>query len=296
VAQALLRRTLFLIASSTALVAAAARAEASGPCASMPTTVRVAASDTRRSDRDTLKIASLNMAAQPRIRDALVLWTTDRQFDVVLLQEVGDRSMDGGAFVAEVGDRLGYHVAYAPANLFGDTETQGLAILSRHPLSDVRVIPLEYHRLRFKSRCRIGLAVTVATPTGPVRVVNVHLDTRINSKERLAQLEPLVRALALADGPRIIGGDFNTMDIRWWRTMWPFPLVEHQAAAVRTHLKEHGFQTPFPDGQPTLKFLGLPIQLDWLYLKELDALDWSVDDVPFSDHRGVWTRVRLRPR
>ena len=30
-------------------------------------------------------------------------------------------------------------------------------------------------------------------------------------------------------------------------------------------------------------------------LKRLAALDWSVDDVPFSDHRGIWTRVALGP-
>jgi hypothetical protein len=36
----------------------------------------------------------------------------------------------------------------------------------------------------------------------------------------------------------------------------------------------------------------LPIRLDWLYLKRLEAVDWSVDDVPLSDHRGVWARVK----
>ena len=32
-------------------------------------------------------------------------------------------------------------------------------------------------------------------------------------------------------------------------------------------------------------------RLDWLYLKQLTALDYGVDTVPLTDHRGVWTRM-----
>jgi endonuclease/exonuclease/phosphatase family metal-dependent hydrolase len=269
-----------------------ARADTAGPCVAMPVVHRPAALDGGRPGASTFAIGSLNMAAQPRIRDALATWAQQRRFDVLLLQEVGDESMDGGTFALELGERLGYHVAYAPANLFGDTETQGLSILSRDPLTEIHVQPLEYHRLRFKSRCRIALAATVATRAGPVRIVNVHLDSRINSKERLAQLAPVVDALERSTDPQIIGGDFNTTDVHWWRTMWPIPNGENQSAAVRTRMGENGFQTPFGGGRPTFKLLGLPVRLDWLYFKGLEALDWNVDDVPLSDHRGVWARVK----
>jgi endonuclease/exonuclease/phosphatase family metal-dependent hydrolase len=270
----------------------AARVEASTPCAAVRVTHHPADTDGERPARESLTIGSLNMAGQPRIADTLVKWVRDRAFDVVLLQEVGGSSLDGADFVVALGDRLGYHAAYAPADLFGDTETQGLAILSRDPLSNVRTYALEYHKLRFKSRCRIAMAATVMTGAGPIELVNVHLDTRINSKDRLAQIAPILDALDGLEGPQIFGGDFNTMNIRWFRTMWPFPFVEHQADAVRTRLGENGFQT-FKGGRPTLKLLGLPIRLDWIYLKRLDAVDWSVDEVPLTDHRGVWTRVKL---
>jgi endonuclease/exonuclease/phosphatase family metal-dependent hydrolase len=232
------------------------------------------------------------MAGQPRIEDALASWVRRRESDVVLLQEVGGHGVDGATFVASLGQRLGYHSTYAPADRFGDEETQGLAILSRGPIDDVRILPLEHHHLRFKSRCRIAQVATVQTEAGRVRVVNVHLDTRINSKDRVAQIAPVIDMLDAIDGPQILGGDFNTMDVGWVNTMWPFPYFQHQVAAVRTRLAESAFHTPFTGGRATFKFLGLPIRLDWLYLKRLEAVDWSVDDVPLSDHRGVWARVK----
>ena len=154
----------------------------------------------------------------------------------MLLQEVGGHGVDGATFVASLGHQLGYHFAYAPADRFGDEETQGLAIMSRGPIDDVRILPLDHHHLRFKSRCRIAQAATVQTEAGRVRVVNVHLDTRINSKDRVAQLAPVIDMLDAIDGPQILGGDFNTMDVGWVQTMWPFPYFQHQVAAVRTRL------------------------------------------------------------
>jgi hypothetical protein len=47
-------------------------------------------------------------------------------------------------------------------------------------------------------------------------------------------------------------------------------------------------------GSPaTFKFFHLPLRLDWLYLKQLTPLDWNVDTIPLTDHRGVWARVSL---
>jgi endonuclease/exonuclease/phosphatase family metal-dependent hydrolase len=233
----------------------------------------------------------LNLAAQPQIADALTAWTESRTIDILLLQEVGDGSFDGAAFVSALSARLGFHSVYAAANVMGDGHTQGLAIVSRYPLDDVRVLPLTYHHLRFKSRCRIALAGTAASTSGPVHVVNVHLDTRINSKERVAQLAPVLDALDGDATPQLIGGDFNTLNIFWIRTMWPLVYLQKQTVAVAERLAVGGFHTPFKGTPATFKFLHLPLRLDWLYLKRLTPLDWSVDTIPLTDHRGVWTRV-----
>jgi endonuclease/exonuclease/phosphatase family metal-dependent hydrolase len=269
-----------------------ARAEAPSPCAPLPVARRDVGVPADQQAR-AFTIASLNLAGQAEIGDALQAWAERRAIDILLLQEVGHSSRDGEAFVAALSDRLRFHSVYAPANAVGEARTQGLAIVSRYPLDNVRVLPLTYHHLRFKSRCRIALAVTVAMTDGPVHLVNVHLDTRINSKDRIAQLEPVVGALDGVDTPQLIGGDFNTMNIWWFRTMWPFLFLQRQTEAVGAWLGAGGFRTPFKGTPPTFNFPLLPFRLDWLYLKRLQPLEWNVDTIPLTDHRGVWARVSL---
>jgi endonuclease/exonuclease/phosphatase family metal-dependent hydrolase len=281
----------FLAAFVSIVVVPAARAEAPQRCVSRPVMHGGIDATAHPPVINAVTVASLNIAGQARIADALATWAHDRSVDVLLLQEVGHASGDGGTFVAALSARLGAGFTYAPADRVGNGHTQGLAIVSRYPLRDVRVDRLDYFRLRFRSRCRIALAATVETPAGPLRVVNVHLDTRINSRNRVAQLAPALDALRIVDGPRIIGGDFNTINIGWFRTMWPLPYVQRQSAAVRALLSSAGFHTPFTGSPPTFRVLGLPLRLDWLYVTDLEALDWGVDRVRFTDHRGVWVRV-----
>ncbi len=244
-----------------------------------------------RSFDSSLTIASLNMAGKMDIADAVASWINERAIDVLFLQEVGQEHGDGAAFMATLRERLRLPYAYAPSTPFESGHVQGLAIVSRFPLTDVNVQQLEYNHLRFRSRCRIALGATISTPDGPIRVANVHLDTRINSDRRIEQLSPAVEALDVFDGPQIIGGDFNTLNIKWFDSMWPIPFGEHQGRAVREELEKAGFGTPFGDTRPTFKFMGLPLKLDWLYLRRLDPREVGVDDVPLSDHRGIWTRA-----
>lgn len=286
------KSVLFLAASLYILFVTPTPVPASTPCAPMKVTQGSLATHADQPQKESLTVASLNMAGEARMGDVLAEWTHDRLLDVLLLQEVGHVSIDGERFVAALSERLGFHFVYAAADLLGDASTQGLAILSRYPLDDARVQPLNYHHLRFKSRCRIALSATLHTTDGPVRLVNVHLDTRINTKDRVAQLAPVLDGLSAVDGPQIIGGDFNTMDIRWFRTMWPLLYFQRQSSAVRGLLGSVGFHTPFTGGPATFRSFGIPFKLDWLYLKHLTPLDWSVDSVRFTDHRGVWARVR----
>ena len=273
-----------------ALPAPAVRAGTAVPCEPIPVTRHDAGAPVDVRSARAITIASLNVAGQPEIGDAITDWAESRAIDILLLQEVGHDSFDGAVFIAALSERLRFHSVYAPANVMGDN-TQGLAIVSRYPLGDVHVLPLAYHHLRFKSRCRIALAATAALADGPVRVVNVHLDTRINSKERVEQLSPVLDALDDHDAPQLIGGDFNTMNVFWFRTMWPLLYLQKQTVAVAERLAASGFHTPFRGTRATFKFLHLPLRLDWLYVKRLKPIDWNVDTIPLTDHRGVWARV-----
>jgi hypothetical protein len=144
------------------------QAETATPCVPVRVERRVASAVVDRPSR-VLTIGSLNLAAKPNIGDALAEWTHARQIDVLLLQEVGHSTLDGAAFVEALSERVGFHAAYAPANRMGSMHTQGLAIVSRYPLDTVRVLPLTYHRLRFRSRCRIAV---MATPRSTTRCSN----------------------------------------------------------------------------------------------------------------------------
>jgi endonuclease/exonuclease/phosphatase family metal-dependent hydrolase len=242
-------------------------------------------------------VASVNMAGEVRVGEILEAWKLADSVghaDILLLQEVRQSNGNGEAVTEALSRRLGLSVAYAPADLLENGHTQGLAILSRYPLKQVRVIPLEYFRLRFRSRCRIALIATVETAAGFVRLVNVHLDTRINSRDRIAQLGPVFEEVKGFDGPQIIGGDFNTMNVFWFRTMWPLPRLQQQSKAVRDAFALRGFHTPLTATPATFRFLGLPLRLDWLYVKNLEPLVWGVDRIRFSDHRGVWVQMNLK--
>lgn len=288
-------RRFSLVASLCLVLAGASRLEAANSCVSGLFTQSASRPAAPQSARDTFTIASLNIAGERRIADVLTAWTQNRAVDVLLLQEVGHRAKDGELFASALAERLGYHVAYALAHHLEDEATQGLAIVSRYPLDQVRVVPLKYHQLRFRSRCRIALGAKAATTAGPVHLVNVHLDVRINSHDRVEQLAPVIDGLEGTNGAQVIGGDLNTMDVRWLRSTWPFPFLQRQAEAVRALFTSNGFDSPFTSTPSTFRVLGFPLKLDWLYLKRLQPLDWNVDDVQFSDHRGIWAHVRSNP-
>ena len=246
----------------------------------------LAALDARR-----LSAVSLNLAKEsdsntvvkvirqsPQLRDA----------DLYLFQEVGGRKRRQSV-AEEIARKLGHHAYFdtSRANVYH----QGLAIVSRYPITDRCSIPLKPCNLLFNSRHRFALGATVRTLWGDVRVWNVHLDTRINAKERIQQLQPVVEEAGRHGGPQVIGGDFNTNNMYWIGRVLPLPFGSRHSSEVRRHMKLHGFETPLRDGLNT--FTPLRRHLDWLFLRGMNALEAAVVPVVFSDHNAVWVRAEL---
>jgi endonuclease/exonuclease/phosphatase family metal-dependent hydrolase len=242
------------------------------------------------SDR-TFSMVSLNMAKETdpdKVVDAIRDAPRLRDADVYLLQEVCHTA--GKPSVAdEAAHMLGYSVAFAAAA--PGVYNQGLAIVSRYPITNIEIKNLKTCDLRFRSRHRFAIAATVRTPWRDLRVWNVHLDTRINSRERLDQLKPVIDDAARYTGPRLIGGDFNTNDMYWLGNVVPVPFGPAHSAAIRRAMQEHGFETPFPNGLDT--FPRFRRHLDWIFLSELKSLAASMEPAPFSDHNAIWVRVRM---
>ncbi len=238
-----------------------------------------------------LAVVSLNTAKEAdagRIINDLEAAPRLREADVLLMQEVANR--EGAPSASEqVARQLGLRATFAPAA--PGVYDQGLAILSRYPLSDIKIQRLKACDLRFRCRSRFALSATVDTPWAKVRVWNAHLDTRINAAERLQQIEPVIADAARYSGPRLIGGDFNTNDFRWLGNVVPIPGGPNHGRMIRHAMEASGFKTPFADNLTT--FPALHRHLDWIFVRGLRAVASSVEPVPFSDHHAIWTRVAL---
>jgi endonuclease/exonuclease/phosphatase family metal-dependent hydrolase len=240
-----------------------------------------------------LSVVTLNMARETNLDKILADFRTNpavEQADVWLLQEV--IHPDGGAksVAHDLAKMLGMHVTSSPA--YAGISCDGLAILSRYPLSDIHVRRLKSFDLRFRTRSRQALAATVQAPFGAVRVYNAHLDTRINARDRVEQLRPVIEDAAGFTGPRLIGGDFNTSNFRWIYNVLPLPMGSFHGRAVYNAMSAQGFNTPFRNIGATFDHLGF--QLDWIYVRDLDTRNPKVVPLRFSDHHALIVQVQPR--
>jgi endonuclease/exonuclease/phosphatase family metal-dependent hydrolase len=240
----------------------------------------------------TFSVASINIAKVTEVETMareIEASSALRSADVILLQEVvkpASNQLSTGELLAK---RLSRQAAFASPD--GADTHSGLSLLSRKAFSDVKVTQLRNVNLIFRTRKRIALAATFDTPYGPVRIVNTHLDTRINPKERLEQLGPALADAADFAGPAIIGGDFNTNDMQWVSHVVPVPFPGWQASAVRKLMQEKGFSTPFELRRAT--FDHLRMQLDWLFTNKLRCVRSAIQPLDFSDHHAIWAEFQL---
>src|SRR5262245_21800254 len=183
-----------------------------------------------------LKVVSLNMDAERDVNR--VMRDFDRvpevrNADLFLLQEVAG-SADGSSSVAQdLAERIGMRFLFEPADPISKGLMKGLAIISRYAFHDSQILPLRRYRLHFKSRVRMAMAVTLDGPAGAIRVINVHLDSRINKEQRIEQLRPVLNLADAAKLPSLIGGDFNTAKIFWIRHTIPVFRAQDQVEGVR---------------------------------------------------------------
>lgn len=215
------------------------------------------------------------------------------QADAFILQELPYSEGDCLQVLTILAHKLGGLKFVSASESMVGCVARSLAILSRHPLTDTQVFRLPRFDRVFNPRSRIALVATVHIPFGAVRLFNLHLDTRINSRERLEQLRPLLEAASAFQGPSIIGGDFNTADVFWVGHILPLPFADRQGDSIRAAMETYGFQTPFLSVTSTTN---LPrVKLDWMYVRDLQVVSWGVHRIGFSDHRGLSVQVAWFP-
>lgn len=237
---------------------------------------------------ESLTVVSLNMAKETRL-DRILEGVRRAKFfeaaDVWLLQEARPN-------VAEMAGALGMHYIYASADQFGDGSVSGLAMLSRYPFERSNRTDLPRFNLRFNTRCRIALSAIIRRPAGEIRLVNVHLDTRITQQQRLRQVGSVLEEDISSAQRLIVGGDFNTANVRWMWNVFPVPYVQSHTRAVRDMFVDRGFESPLDGAGTTFRLLGFPLHLDWIFPKHLTSVAAGTENITFSDHKAVWVMLK----
>jgi endonuclease/exonuclease/phosphatase family metal-dependent hydrolase len=212
---------------------------------------------------------------------------------IFLLQEIESYPSEEASRTRKLAEALEMNYAYAPARHIEDSDgTHGLAILSRYPLRDVEILPLPVFDLGYRTRRRIAVAATVDVPGRPLRVYNLHLDTRINTQDRLTQLGPVLEAATSHQvTDTVIGGDFNTNPLRWLFHRVPV-FRSNQAGAVDKLMRENGFSTPLTKSGVTMNRKLFKARVDTIYTRGLEERSAGVArEVQSSDHFPVWVEV-----
>lgn len=240
-----------------------------------------------------LRVVTFNIHMEPGAKIARALRTDPalRAADVIFLEEVerDERGPDPCSAACALGRELGYHVVYAPGHAVAKG-SHGVAILSRAPITSAEVIELPYFDVHVNSGRRVALAATVDVGDTPVTLYAVHLDNRLNVRDRRAQLIPVLIHAARQDTPIIMGGDFNTSHFTWLFHLIPIPTTT-QDNRLEELMRAHGFDTPVTESGPTHVALGM--RLDAIYTRGFTTTTFGVADAQqVSDHLALWAQLR----
>jgi len=170
-----------------------------------------------------MRVLVLNMHAGMDVNgqsnlDSVAALVRDVRADLVLLQEVDSvvRRSGGVDQPAELARRTGLHAVFGSSLNFQGGE-YGIAVLSRWPVAAHAVVHLPVAPPQERSggsmEPRTALHVQVTTPSGPLYVLNTHLDPSGDDHWRRQEADSVLayaRRLAAAGATVLVGGDFNS--------------------------------------------------------------------------------------
>lgn len=247
----------------------------------------------------TLRIVTWNVAKGADVDGLAAAFRDDPALaaaDAILLQEIEAHPGEGGPRALRLAAALGMGVAYAPERL-QDDGTHGPAILARWPIAQVQVMELPYAALAVSQVPRRALAVDLQVGATRLRIIDMHLDTRLNATERILQLRP---AVLDAPMPTVAGGDLNTNPYLWGDGAVPdvpaSTVVDtDQAPVIDDYMRHVGYAAPTAGLGPTVTFAGvIEARLDSLYTLGVTATPGAVERaLALSDHWPVWIDVAL---
>jgi len=209
--------------------------------------------------------------------------------DIVLMQEVdvGTRRSGGVDQPAELARRTGFVSSFG-RTIDYDGGRFGIAVLSRWPIVDARMIPLDGRAPAAdngRHEPRGALRVVVATPQGRITVFDTHLDAFGGDAWREQEADSLVQLVVRARNAGetiIVGGDFNST-----------PESAAQQTLRNAGLRDawtvcgSGDGHTFPASTPAKR-------IDFLFLTGATSCSSArVPDTQLSDHRPLLVDVAL---
>jgi endonuclease/exonuclease/phosphatase family metal-dependent hydrolase len=205
---------------------------------------------------------------------------------VFLFQEEESYPGEGRSRAAQLAEllRLGY--VYVPARIKG-TGTHGLAVMSAFPVDAIEKMDLP---LADNGVQRIAVSADVRVGERTLHIIDLHLETRLNPRDRIAQLHPAV--IDAADAV-LVAGDFNTSWMTWAGSVPVLAAERDQAPIVDSYMTSLGFDLPSAQSGPTEHAYGLEFRLDSIYTRGLDAVFGGVVRTGPSDHWPMFIDVRL---
>ena len=245
--------------------------------------------------------------------------------DVVCLQEV--RPLDGhaGRTTADVlAEQLGMHAHYATAVAWGPGEhgqeragQEGLALLTRAPLIESRVLPLPDPH---PADARILLSGRVHTDGGGIWVHTTHLHYRLDDgvarEHQVLAIDHQIRSFGRDnhDAPQIACGDFNATpdadEIRFMRGLTTLGgrRTHFQDAWLRRHPDEPADGITWSSENELtrpLRSLDIDRRIDFVFVtsRKKDGrgtvhdckvvLTEREDGICASDHYGVYAEIQV---
>lgn len=233
-----------------------------------------------------LRVVTFNLHMEPgtKIVKGLLADATLRDADLIFFQEV-HRDGIGCSAACAVARELGYYEVYAPGHANGDGD-DGVAIVSRAPITSAQVIELPFYNVHFNGGRRVALAATVDLAGQPVTVYSVHLENRLGVHDRRAQMTPILDHASRQHTPVIMGGDFNTSPFTWIAHVIPIP-TGTQDDRFEELVRSRGLATPLAHSGPTHHHLWM--KLDGIYTRGFTTQRYATARArDVSDHLALW--------
>jgi endonuclease/exonuclease/phosphatase family metal-dependent hydrolase len=239
-----------------------------------------------------LRIASWNLHTAPDPEDLAMRIASSEQIvsaDIILTQEIEAHPLEPGSRANRMASMLGMTWVYAPSRIEGDG-THGIAILSRYPLANAAIRDLPFVDRPISTVHRIALSADVTIGSEVVRIVDIHLDTRLSGGDRIRQMHT---AVTDRGEPLIAGGDLNTQPWIWIDGTVPLTgteavLGESHAALVDEYMSANAFTGAIAPEVDTMRIPAFSMRLDNLYARDYAMVASGVEHLDGSDHWPVW--------